>query len=590
MKASVENIIKSSEIPIAYLRGRKTLYSQDFVNIENLLAYDDRFLSDVVGTFITTPGSDIRLKVSNVDITDEFYEDPETSDVIPLWYSQVLTRPVTSNVVKKRTINVTVNPVNVENGIAQIEDLIEQERQTIDTKSIIFSINAQVQSSNSYLIDHGRGIFFADISDLDAGDFLLSITYDLVEVAVEVNNSSGVAAIRTMKHDNGEYVVRILYSMATSGKVIYQTGGKTVEESIVPVLLYHQVAPDIVSTDAHIYALTDRIVFPSNRNYHVFAVRPRNVESPTVLTPTAPQGLPIDTPWFIRLEGQGIDEIPIREIPESRTTKESRRELVKVLNRKQLSISGRQVQTEILEDGTIGGLLVYASGFRDRPLKIEAYNSTHGIITLSVPVPLEATLFAEYVEEVDWIDYTDIQINPSLSEDPSLLQDNFILLYIDNDKDPIRSIHHIMLPRFTDTEIKEYTIEEIGNILTENGCQNAIPFALISIVEPADKDYYEVHDVRTRGGYTGNYRYVTDSSLWDGEDVDISGVMIAKVPRYVIDNLIDNVTEWENVTGDTEEFAKDRIETVMEKYKRIGMNIIAIDYEEPVFVEEEFGE
>ena len=419
------------------------------------------------------------------------------------------------------------------------------------------------------------------MSFLPDSQYVIHIDFDLVELAIEIKLDSGKYGLRATKHDDGRYATKILYSAKTGGIISYQANDKTLNEPILPVILYHQVSSNMVVPGSYVYALLDNILFPTNKGHQSFAVRPKSVDSATILTPNAPKGLAITSPWFMRLEGNSIADVPLSEISDAKYRIEKRKETTKTVNQNQLILSGRNIRVNITDDGHIGGITIYHHGFRDNPLKIIKYNSLHGIVTLAYNVPVGVELTVEYDEIIDWIEYTDIQLNPSLDKYPEMLQDNYVLTYIDkNSLDETKSIYHKLIPKFTKSDAIEYTFADYVQIVSEL-TSDGIPLSVISVIEPVDEDFFEIHDARTRGGYVGKWKHITDISSWDGEDVDISGVMIAKVPINVQEGLEKSLAKWEGVKhNDLKLAARTRISEVIDRYKRLGSKIINIDFEE----------
>lgn len=577
MKAFIADNIRNKGVGISYFQGRKRLYSQDFVATNEYLANNPDFVAGVLGTFLTTVSDDLDVRSSNVEITDQFHTNRSTSEVTALWHTQVLSTTVTSSSTKNRTVNVAFD-TSVQSVIT-IENLLEKEEEYIDFASVEFRIDGQLQSSQSYYINQGRALFQADLSALAASIYTITLTYTVVELSLNVNLDRGVFGAIVSKFQNNEYVVRLLYSNETAGIITYQTEGETNTELVAMHLLYSQVSPSLVVNGTFSYAVADRIYFPSSREYQVFAVRPKNVNSSTIFNVESPKGYSVREPWYLRLSGRGTSSVPIKELPESNFYAVDRKESARVVNRRQLTISGRNISVRT-EGDTVKGILVYADGFRDNPIDVASYVPIGGIVTLKNDVPLQAKVNVEYREFIQEVDYRFYQLNPRLNNDPLELVNNYLFIYINPDStDASRSVYHLIIPRITTTEIKEYTYADLLDILVDNGIPNGIPVTLVNIIEPVDEDYYNVYDTRDKGGYSGPYKAVVDKTLWDGEDVDISGVLIAKVPVIIEQQLEAKMIEWENLDRDFKIRRRERINEVMSDYKRLGMKLY-VEYEE----------
>jgi len=493
-----------------------------------------------------------------------------------MWYSHSLLRPVDSKSVRLRTVTKEVNASEIQTAI--ISGLTVTTEDIIVDNTVVLTIDGTVQTKEAYVLLQYEGAIYIDVTDLD-GDLEIAVTYELVELTAEVSPESGEFVYRVNKHVENEYIVRVLFSNATGGTITYQYLQSPYTESIRIYDLYEETIPELVADDSFNYAFDGKVYFPTSRTFRLFAIRPEFNEESTILYMDITRGRDLKQPWFMRVVGSSLGIVDIKEMPELRVQHVKRKEQATILNNYELSISGRKLVTAYDESGKLSGIDIYQTGRPENRLEVSRYNEENSIIRLTTPAALTAKVTVEYTEEITWIDYDGIQMNPSLEVDPEVLLSNYVLFYIDESQSPVQSIFHKLLPKVVAGDFKQYTVAELTAIVAAIH-PDAIPMSFVSIVEPVDEDYYIKHDVRTRGGYTLPVRTITDVALWDGEDVDISGVLVAKVPVNIVNQIKQDIEKWEGITDDNEliQAAKVMIESKIEKYKRIGMKVF-IDYE-----------
>jgi len=561
----------SLEIPIAYLRGRRRLYGHDFVNVRNQLVYDSDFISNVTGILLVSPGSESAIKAPGIEVTGEFKRDAE-GGLIPLWYGYSMSRTAVATAVKRKAVTKVVEAGP--GRIARVEGLIEREGQYIASNTVRVEVAGQVQSRTSYYIEHADGTIVGDMSSLPVGNVSISVSYELVDPGVQVKISDGISSVRLNKHFENQYSILVLTSRNTTGTVTFLSGDETVEETLLPSLLYKLISPEFVTEGTYTYGFDENdLRLPSDKASQVFAIRSSRPDISTTMFVLPPEGTPVDAPWFLRVGGISTEPYEIKELGSRVEEIIFRRERTEPLGTNKIAISARKIRLGVTSEGEIDGLDVYPEGYPDKKLPVTAFNGETGLITLGIELVPGSKVIIEYKEVADWFEYRNLQINPSLSEDPEELED-YILLYMDPDISDIESIKHIFLPKIIEGRIKTYTPEEISAKVIEVA-SNGKPLALIELVEPVDEDYYEIHDTRISGGYTVDTNTITNIALWAGEDIDISGVMIGNIPSKVVTDLTTKIQEWENIEDEFEakKIAKQRIEDSIERYKRIGMKV-----------------
>lgn len=575
MRARILRETTPIDVPLAFMRGSKRLFGHDFVAVQNQLVFEREFLSTITGVSLISPGSSpAKTKAPGVEITGEFRRDRATGELDPLWYGFSLTNPARSANVKLKTVSKDVEAG--EGRIARIEGLIEQEGQYIPTNTVRVEVSGQPQRRSSYYLDNSDGTLVIDMSDLPEGTVPLTVRFELVEPGIQVDIGDGVFDLRLFKHYESSYSVRVLLSRRTTGSVSYQYQDEIITEVLTPSILYRLISSELVAEDTYTYGFdSEGLKLPSKRSFQIFAVRSSRPESPTNVFVLPPEGVPVDSPWFVRVGGVGEGEYTVKELEQESREIVSRREIVEPIGPNSLAISARKVELSRDNEGRLAGIVVYPQGFEDRIFPVEGFDGETGIITLGLDVAPNSKLVVEYREDVDWFEYEGIQLNPSLKEDDTTLADNYVLLYIDPDISELRSINHTYLPKIVGGEFKRYTNEEVKEELAKVSSR-ALPLALLENIDPVDEDYYQDYDTRTLGGYIKDLPTLSSIAIWGGEDADITGVMVAKIPPRVVDNLTQRLIDWENFT-DTDAARREairRIEATIERNKRIGMKVI----------------
>lgn len=572
MKASLVEKVGKYEVPLYYMRGNRKLYSQDFVSVQNLLVDNPDFQATLTGVLFTAPRENLSIKSAGIEITAEFFKDTKLNILIPLWYKYSVTLPIESTSVEKRSVSVTSVPGQ---QFVEIKNLKTIPSQHIVTNKAILRINGETQSQLAFTINHAEGSIVTDLSKLPPAEYLIEVTYELVELNFEVQLYEGVYGIRAKHHFRKEYLIDILTSSDQSAVISYRYKSEPKQEVIVPEILYKQLEPEFVGPETYTFAYTDTIKFPSYRSFLLFAIRAKRPEFPTVFGPREPLGLDFDKPWFIRLEGILPSKYRIDEVSESQEYIEGRKQRALVLTKNKIRIGARNLVLNRTSTGKyLRGIDVYTSSGKGNLIPVLSYDVKSGIITLDAEIPLDAMVYVEFKELVDWVDYEGIQFNPILSDNQDYILKNKFIVYADFDSpDPERNLYHIAIPKIVAGEFYDYSLRDVKNIVA-NYTANGLPIALVELVESTDEDYYFPYDIRPRGGYSGSRRKLVDRIFWDGEDVDLTGQLFTFVPKKVVQDRLQLEQKW-NVGIDLVEaelLTRGIIEKVIISSTRVGMN------------------
>jgi hypothetical protein len=572
LKASVVEKVGKYEIPLYYMRGNRKLYSQDFVSVQNLLMDLSDFQATLTGVLFTAPRQDLSIKSAGVEITAEFFKDTKLNILIPLWYKYSVNFPIESTSVERKSLSVTSVPGQ---QFVEIKNLKTVPSQHIVTNRATLKINGETQSQLAFTINHAEGSIITDLSKLPPAEYLIEVTFELVELNFEVQLVEGVYGVRARHHFRKEYLIDILTSSDQSALISYRYRSEPKQEVIVPEILYKQLEPQFVGPETYTFAYTDTIKFPSYRPFLLFAIRAKRPDFPTVFGPREPLGLDFDKPWFVRLEGILPSKYHIKEVSESQEYIEGRKQRAVVLAKNKIRIGARNL---ILNRTTSGkylkGIDVYTSSSKETLIPVISYDVKNGIITVDAELPLDAVVYAEFRELVDWVDYEGIQFNPVLAEDQDYILKNKFIIYADfSSPNPERNLYHVAIPKIVAGEFFDYSLQDLRNIVA-NYTPNGLPIALVELVESTDEDYYFPYDIRPRGGYSGNKRKMVDRIFWDGEDVDLTGQLFTFVPRKVVRDRLELEKKW-NIGIDpvqAELITRGIIESVIIDSTRIGMN------------------
>jgi hypothetical protein len=572
MKAAVLEKASNYDIPLAYLKGSRHLFSQDFVIVQNLLLDNEDFQSTLTGVLFTVPKNNLRLRAPGIEMTSEFYRDPIINNLIPLWYRYKVKLPVQSTSINTRTLSLQTVPGQT---LVEIKNLKDSATQHIVINQLKFLIDGQEQSSSSYTINHADGSLLADLSALAPNVYNLEVQYTIVQLSIDISVLEGVTSLRVRKHYKEEFLVDVLTSRDTNITAKYQYRGKSFEELGLPDILYTEVEPELVALNTYTFSYVDVIKFPTKKTYLLFAIRSKRSYLPTIFGPREPQGLDSERPWHIRLEGILPLSYKIKEVEISGQRVEGKKQRATIISKNQIKIgANRLFLTSAKDNKHIEGISVYSSSNTKSLLPVNSYDSRTGVITLDVEVPFAAEIYVEFRELVDWVDYENLQLNPILENDPESILSQKFLVYVDfNSTDDDRNIFHIGIPKIVNGEFYNYSLQELRSIvssLTVNG----LALALVEVTETTDEDYYIDYDLRTRGGYSGESYYLTDRATWDGENVDITGQLFTFVPRKVVEDQKQLELKWDvGLSPESAELiARNKIEAVIVNTTRVGMN------------------
>lgn len=300
MKAAILEKVSNYDIPLAYLKGSRHLFSQDFVIVQNLLLDNEDFQSTLTGVLFTVPKTNLRLRAPGIEMTSEFYRDPILNNLIPLWYRYKIKLPVQSTSINTRTLSLQTVPGQT---LVEIKNLKDSATQHIVINELKFLIDGQEQSSSSYTINHADGSLLADLSALPPNAYSLEVQYTIVQLSIDISALEGVTSLRVRKHFKEEFLVDVLSSRDVNITAKYQYRGKSFEELGLPDILYTEVEPELVSLNTYTFSYVDVIKFPTKKTYLLFAIRSKRSYLPTIFGPREPQGLDSERPWHIRLEG-----------------------------------------------------------------------------------------------------------------------------------------------------------------------------------------------------------------------------------------------------------------------------------------------
>lgn len=571
MKASIVTNNSRYDIPIAYMRGSRKLFSQDFVVNQNLLLERKEFQSTLLGVLFTIAKPNLRIKAPGIDLTGEFYRDQVLNILVPLWYVYKIKLPVQSTAVNRRVVSLQTE---VGQTLVEVKNLRTTSKDHIVINTVKFLIDNQEQSALSYNINHADGSLVADISALTPNVYTIEVQYDLVQLGIDVTLTEGVFSLRARHHFKEEYLVDVLTSKELVVDIKYQYKGTTHQEIAFPDTLYKEVEPELVASNTYTYSYVDVVKFPTTKSYLLFAIRSKRSYLPTLFGSREPQGLDSDRPWFLRLEGVLPAGYAIKELSLGSQKIESRKQKGIIVSKNQIKIGANKLYlVRSRTSDTIEGINVYTPNRETNLFPVTNYDSRTGIITIANEIPPFAEIFVEFREIIDWTDYENLQLNPLLENDPEFILSNKFLVYADfNSTDDDRSIYHIALPKILNGEFYTYSLEELIAYVAKK-TTNGLPIALVEITETTDEDYYISYDIRPRGGYSGESRLITDRVLWDGEDVDITGQLFTFIPRQVVEKQKELELAWDpSITLEQAELlSRQKIESVIVDTTRVGM-------------------
>ena len=566
MKAGIVSKSSRFDIPIAFANGKKPLFSQDFIVVDNLLVNNPDFVNTLHGVLLTSAKPNMTLKAPRIELTAEFVQGE--SSLIPMWYSQILRKTVKATNVIRKTIEITTNPGDT---VAILGPLIDTPKSYVVANTASILVNGQVQSESAFYIDRGGNRVLVNIGNSSQAN-VVSFSYDIVQLSLDATIDSGQWSVIPSLHFGDRYIARMIYSEATVGEISYISEDKTETDIVVADPLFQEVPKEIVSPRTFTFSYEEFVTFPNSEPYILYAIRSADSTSRTMVSIKAPGGLGQSNIWFIQISGKIPDGYHIPEIPTLLYNSQPRKEDVTVVGPRKVRLGSKDIAYSISPDGKrLEGIKLYDPEDPGSLIPLSGYNKQTGIGTLATDVPVGNILTAEYLEFVDWVEYEGIQFNPVFAEDKGEIINNYVVIYFINDPALESTISHMFLPKTVDGSSKIYTFDEIEKAVKEIH-PLAIPMALVQVVEPVDQDYFTLYDVRQLGGKWGND--MTDYSYWDGESVDLTGQFFTIVSSKLVDKVKQVEKDWAvNITDEeARRLAKERIEKVVKKYIRVGMN------------------
>jgi len=568
MKVAMVDTTSAYDIGLYYAEGRKKIFSQDYFVVENLLTHIEDFSTNITGEFLTNSNTDIVLRAPGIEITGEFYRDSKTGRKHPLWYNQIIDTPVDGIKTVNKSITYTTS---FGEQLIILEGLIEAENEVIVNNNQQLFVNGNIQSKNVYWIDHSTGTLYINISSLVNNVYTIEFYYSIVLLGLSLTLSEGKYSLRAKHHYENMYFVNVLYSNITNGTINFQSRGESLIDSCRQQLLYREVEENGVEYNTYTYHFGDSVKFPIVSPYAMYSIRPKENSGTTIVT-KPPMGLLLDTPWFLRFTtGRIPSGWNIPEIEENRFERpEIRTQIAEVITIDKIKISSENISANVYAN-RIEGIDLVINGSSNSGIYAKSFNQKTMIITLSSNIPLDSIVEVTFTEIIDWYEYDELQLNPSIADNRAELLNNYILIYHKYDGSN-RSIYHTFLPIMINGVFMIYEYDYIKTICNDI-MAGSTPVALIRLIETLDEDYYQLYDIRTLGGYNSNSYYLTDVIEYDGDSIDLSGNLFTMVGNNLIEKVKKNISFYEPTYNDNQltELSINKIVDKVHSYTRIGM-------------------
>jgi len=108
----------------------------------------------------------------------------------------------------------------------------------------------------------------------------------------------------------------------------------------------------------------------------------------------------------------------------------------------------------------------------------------------------------------------------------------------------------------------------------------AYPISIFYVENPVDENYIEILDARVRGGgFINEKEHCYDFGFWNGEMIDLSGILKIYIKKSIKENLKQRFLKWDErcflaIEPNTvaENITNEWIDSVVKKHVRVGFN------------------
>lgn len=623
MKFEIKNVTQNADVPIAYINPFK-LHSQDVVLFYDISAFIPNnpipavaYITSTTKVFSSISELVSRTLFSEIELTDHFVYDKETKTEKPLWYKH----PIKNNVYNKTKSTEVYRRKNLF-GLVEVLNITTSDKIIVVGSEKIQKVNSvtgEITDIVDYYIDY----------DKKSIKFNFSITTNIVITFETVANNIVITQTDKSKYKilyeqiNPQEFVCNIYTesnkpiLVSYYKLITETTTKEIIETTNPEVIWNKINEEYIlntnNFNKKVFSLkstnnNNNIVLVSNDKnsenvFKIFAFRSKeNVYTKLFLRP--PFNEDVNSIWNATIKGNGF----LSKIEDNNKTKlleffplelTNQGKIIKITETATL-IDSETIKLkyeplwEIDRDGTILGITLTNENL-NTDIKISSIDSKNKIIKTITKIGKETNVIVNY-KKIEKNSYVSNNLNSIIDSD---IYNYYYLYYIIPNNYLLpgkQSIYVHKINRF-DQDIKiTYNVNDfltyfalnlmfILNEISDNLNTPAIdvlayPISIFYVENPVDENYIEILDARVRGGgFINEKEHCYDFGFWNGEMIDLSGILKIYIKKSIKENLKQRFLKWDErcflaIEPNTvaENITNEWIDSVVKKHVRVGFN------------------
>lgn len=574
---------------------------------------------------------DFQNVFGEVLLSDEVGFDFNTYAEHPLWYKTSLSRAYYNDT---ETMQSVIKVIDLtEEKI--IRGLISQNSKIIVNDSVIVEVTptgetyTNTLTSDEYVVDFGKGTVHLNIDDINgitSGTF--TVKYRTISVNINLEEDKSKYRFAVDKLDDYLFALYIYHSINKSYTINYpiKVGSDILqrEEQTISTYLYAEIEYNRLLKkelrSKYFSRIDDTIYIKKNNPLERFFIRPKYVSNSEIYLKKPNLKEPRDY-WYMMIKAGVFKEngltYRIDTTDQYRTVYEN--PIILGEDKIKLKYSALFVHT----DNGYSGIDIYE---RNNKIEIDKIDSDKQTITLKRNISVRSTLEVKYSTiNNDYIYYTSLNTRSTHNNTINAQEQVIIFLIMPEEELDLNkpNIHLYPIDRFVDGKTINYNAEEIYNIGTNGetiynnveSIRNAVlpgygydpgdlpihplPLGAIVIDNKYKPSVSKIDDIRSRGGgvhpsvHEEDYNYDNvlydqfDIGRWDGEHLDLGGVLIFKIPleilwdlssiMYNYDPEVVIIEDIESKSLLADKKAEEYLKTVIEKRRPYG-KLFYIEY------------
>lgn len=621
MRFEIKNVTQNADVPVSYINPFK-LHSQDVVLFYDISAFVPNnpipavaFVTSTTKVFSRISELISRTLFTEIELTDQFVYDKETKTEKPLWYKH----PIKNNVYNKSKATEIYRRKNLF-GLVEVLNITTNDKVIVIGSELIQKVDPitnEITKITDYYIDYDKKSVKFNFSVSTN----IIITFETIAPNIVINQTDRSKYKLTYEQINPEEFVCNIYTESIAPitvsyyKLITENTTKEIVEITNPEVVWNLIDEKYIlnvnNDNKKVFSLkptnnNNNIILVSkdknNENtFKTFAFRSKdNVYTKLFLRP--PFNENINSVWNAVIKGRGflskvevnntnklLEFFPLELSNQGKIIKIN--EVATLIDSETIKLNNEPLW-EIDRDGNILGVSLTNENL-GTPIKIKTIDSKNKIIKTITKIGKDTNVLAEY-KKIERNSYVSNNLNSIIDSD---IYNYYYLYYIIPNnylKEGQPSIYVHKINRF-DQEVKitynvndfltyfalnqTFILDEISDSLNTNTIDVlAYPLSIFYVENPVDENYIEQTDARVRGGgFIQEKEHCYDFSFWNGEMIDLSGILKVYIKKSIREKLKQRFLEWDErcflaIEPNTvaENITNEWINSIVKKHVRFG--------------------